>query len=124
MTAMLAIIVQEGLHDRAFIQQHCVGFEEVEQVLLDIPVADYVARADVSLEEVKRVARGFATAKTACVRIDLGIQQTLHTTLNGYLEKLLYLITGNFGIKGGNNLHTFLLPVIGHTDNHWKKLNG
>lgn len=116
MTAMLAIIVQEGLHDRAFIQQHCVGFEEVEQVLLNIPVADYVARADVPLEQVQQVARGFATAKTACLRIDLGIQQTLHTTLNGYLEKLLYLITGNFGIKGGNNLHTFLLPVIGNTD--------
>jgi hypothetical protein len=62
------------------------------------------------------VARGFATARTACVRIDLGIQQTLHTTLNSYLEKLLYLVTGNFGKRGGNNLHTFLLPLIGHSD--------
>ncbi len=124
MSAMLAIIVREGLHDRDFLMRHCTGFTAVEQALLALPVADYAARADVPLADVERVARGFATARTACVRIDLGIQQTLHTTLNGYLEKLLYLITGNFGIKGGNNLHTFLLPILGNTDERRKKKNG
>ncbi|MDP2226234.1 MAG: molybdopterin-dependent oxidoreductase [Moraxellaceae bacterium] len=116
MSAMLAIIVREGLHDRDFIARHCAGFDAVEKALLDIPVEDYVRRADVALADVEKVARGFATAKSACVRIDLGIQHTLHTTLNGYLEKLLYLVTGNFGIKGGNNLHTMFLPILGHTD--------
>ncbi len=123
MAAILAIIVREGLHDQAFIAKHTTGFKVVEQALLAVPIADYVARADVPLVDVMRVARDFANAKTACVRIDLGIQQTLHTTLNGYLEKLLYLITGNFGIKGGNNLHSFLLPILGHTDER-KKKNG
>ncbi len=116
LSAMLAIIVREGLHDRAFIARHCQGFAAVEQALAEIPVADYVARADVALADVERVARGFATARRACVRIDLGLQHTLHTTLNGYLEKLLYLLTGHFGQPGGNNLHTFLLPLLSHTD--------
>lgn len=116
MSAMLAIIVREGLHDRDFIAQHCHGFDAVEKALLAIPVEDYAQRADVPLADIERVARGFALARRACLRIDLGIQHTLHTTLNGYLEKLLYLVTGNFGVKGGNNLHSFLLPVIGHTD--------
>jgi anaerobic selenocysteine-containing dehydrogenase len=115
-SAILAIIVREGLHDRGFIARHCSGFEAVEQALLQIPVEDYVRRADVPLAEVERVARGFAAARTACVRIDLGLQHTLHTTLNGYLEKLLYLVTGNFGRKGGNNLHTLFMPILGHTD--------
>lgn len=121
MSAMLAIIVREGLHDREFLAQHCSGFAEVEQQLLAIPVADYAQRADVPLADVERVARGLATARTACVRIDLGIQHTLHTTLNGYLEKLLYLVTGNFGKQGGNNLHSFFLPVLGNTDERRKK---
>lgn len=123
MSAMLAIIVREGLHDRDFLAQHCTGFAELEKELLAIPVEDYAQRADIPLADVERVARGYATARTACLRIDLGIQQTLHTSLNGYLEKLLYLLTGNFGKKGGNNLHSFLLPVIGHTDER-KKKNG
>ncbi|MBK7956201.1 MAG: molybdopterin-dependent oxidoreductase [Candidatus Accumulibacter sp.] len=116
MLAMLSLIVREGLHDREFLSQHCQGFAELEKELLAVPIADYVHRSELALGDVERVARGFATARTACVRIDLGIQQTLHTTLNSYLEKLLYLLTGNFAKRGGNNLHTFLLPLIGHSD--------
>lgn len=116
MSAMLAIILRENLHDRDFLARHCSGFDNVEAALRAIPVEDYARHADVPLADVERVARGFATARSACVRVDLGIQHTLHTTLNGYLEKLLYLLTGNFGIKGGNNLHSSLLPVLGHSD--------
>ena len=116
LSAMLAIIVREGLYDRGFLARHCAGFDAVEQTLRQIPVEDYVRRADVPLADVERVARGFADALTACIRVDLGTQHTLHTTLNAYLEKLLYLITGHFGRKGCNNLHTWLLPIIGHTD--------
>lgn len=116
MSAMLAIIVNESLHDREFLARHCEGFEAVEAQLRTVPVADYAARCEVPLEDIARVARGFAQAERGCVRIDLGLQHTLHTTLNGYLEKLLYLVTGHFGKRGTNNLHTFLMPILGDTD--------
>jgi anaerobic selenocysteine-containing dehydrogenase len=116
LAAMLAIVVREGLHDREFLTRHCSGFDAVERQLREIPVEDYVRRADVPIEDVQRVARGFATAERACVRVDLGTQHTLHTTLNAYLEKLLWLVTGNFGGRGMNNLHSYLLPILGHTD--------
>ncbi|ARU58445.1 molybdopterin oxidoreductase [Oleiphilus messinensis] len=116
LSAMLAIIVQEGLHDREFLDHHCTGFEAVENELLNIRVQDYVALTDLKLDDVQKVAREFARARRACVRIDLGIQQTLNTTLNAYLEKLLYLLTGNFARPGGNNLHSFLLPILGNSD--------
>jgi anaerobic selenocysteine-containing dehydrogenase len=116
MAAMLAIIVREGLHDKAFLTEHCTGFEAIEKELLAIDVADFVQRADVPLDIVQNVARGFAMAKNGCVRVDLGTQHSMHTTLNAYLEKLLYLVTGNFGKKGGNNLHTFFIPLLSNTD--------
>ena len=117
---MLAIIVREGLHDKAFLTAHCTGFDSIEKELLAIDIEDYAQRADVPLELVEKVARGFATAKNACVRVDLGTQHSLHTTLNAYLEKLLYLVTGNFAKKGGNNLHTSMIPLISHTDERKK----
>jgi anaerobic selenocysteine-containing dehydrogenase len=120
MLAMLAIIVREGLHDKAFLTAHCTGFDAVEKELLAIDVKDYAQRADVPFELVEKVARGFATAKNACVRVDLGTQHSLHTTLNAYLEKLLYLVTGNFAKKGGNNLHTSMIPLVSHTDERKK----
>jgi anaerobic selenocysteine-containing dehydrogenase len=116
LAAMLAIVLREGLHDREFLARHCTGFDEVERQLRAVPVDDYVRRADVPFADVERVARGFATARRACVRVDLGTQHTLHTTLNAYLEKLLWLVTGNFGREGTNNLHSHLLPILGHTD--------
>lgn len=119
-SAMLSIIVSEGLHDKTFLSEHCTGFEAVEKELLGIDAEDYANRADVPFELLKKVARDFASAENACVRIDLGIQHTLHTTLNGYLEKLLYLVTGNFGKKGGNNLHTLLIPLVSDTDERKK----
>ena len=114
--AILAVIVREGLHDRAFLAARCTGFEALEAELRALPVEDYVRRADVPLADVERVARAFAKARAACVRIDLGLQQSLHSTLNSYLEKLLFLVTGNFGKRGGNNFHSFFLPILGHTD--------
>lgn len=122
-SAMLGVIVQESLFDSKFIAQHCVDSEVVLETFRRIPVAEYAAKADVPLELLTQVARDFAKADKASVRIDLGIQQTLNCTLNGYLEKLLYLLTGHFGRKGCNNLHTFLLPILGNTDER-KRIKG
>lgn len=116
MSAMLSIIVREGLHDEDFLRTRCQGFDAVKAELLKVPVEQYVQMADVPIEAVYQVARGYAKAQRGCLRIDLGIQQSLNSTLNSYLEKLLFLVTGNFGIHGGNNLHVGLMPVITDSD--------
>jgi hypothetical protein len=47
------------------------------------------------------------------VRAELGIQQGLYSTLNSYLEKLLYLITGNFGKRGTQCLAQLAAALVG-----------
>ncbi|MFN3648160.1 MAG: molybdopterin-dependent oxidoreductase [Armatimonadota bacterium] len=116
LAAMLAILLRDGLCDRAFLAERCSGFAEVETTLRTVPIEAFVRRADVPLAEVERVTHAFAKARTACVRVDLGLQQSLHSTLNSYLEKLLFLLTGHFGKRGGHNFHSFFLPLLGHTD--------
>lgn len=122
LAAILAIIVRDGLHDQAFLRERCTGLASVEAALRALPIADLVQRADVPLADVERVARGFATARSACVRVDLGLQQSPHSTLNSYLEKLLFLVTGNFAKRGGNNLHSYFLPILGNTDERSPKV--
>lgn len=116
LSAILAIIVQEELHDQAFLEAHCTGFDQVKEMLLSVPVEEYVKIADVPLDDVEAVARGYAKADAGCLRVDLGIQHTFNSTLNSYFEKLLFLITGNFAKKGANNLHSYLIPILNHTD--------
>ena len=115
LAALLGVIMQEGLEDKDFINQHTVDFEAINPHFLNIPLAEYAEIAGVSPELVQEVARGMAAAKTLSVRSDLGIEQSHNSTLNAYLTRLLFLITGNFGKEGTNCLHTAFLPLIGHS---------
>ncbi len=120
--AMLAIMVRDQLVDDHFLKARTTGYETLLSTLQSIPIERYTKRAGVSLDLVTQAIHGFAKAPSACVRVDLGIQQSLHSTLNSYLEKLLFLLTGNLGKAGCNNFHTFLLPLIGHSPDD-EKLN-
>lgn len=113
--AMLGTIVQEGLENIAYIEEHCTEYEELRAVLSEIPVDDYAREADVDPDSVRQLARDYAGADRACIRTDLGLEQTEHSTLNLYLSKLLFVLTGNLGKKGGNVFHTALMPVIAHS---------
>lgn len=115
LSAIIAIILQEELEDKEFIAQHTHGFEKIKQQFLAVPIDQYAEASGVDPALLKTVAVGFAKAKTATVRADLGIQQSLHSTLNSYLEKLLFLVTGNFNKAGGNHLIAQFAPIIGHS---------
>ncbi|MEM7355053.1 MAG: molybdopterin-dependent oxidoreductase, partial [Acidobacteriota bacterium] len=113
--AMLGTLVQENLVNQDFLDARTQGFAELREVLMAVPVDEYAAHAGIEPELARQVARGYAAAQAGCVRTDLGLEHSPHSTLNCYLAKLLFLLTGNFAKEGGNNLHTFLLPLIGHS---------
>ncbi|MEM7588231.1 MAG: molybdopterin-dependent oxidoreductase [Acidobacteriota bacterium] len=113
--ALLGTIVQEGLANEDFLAERTTGFDELRELLQAVPVDEYAGYAGLDPQAVREVARGYAKANAACVRTDLGLEHSPNSTLNLYLAKLLFLVTGNFAKRGGNNLHTFLLPLIGHS---------
>jgi len=115
MSAILAVIVVEQNEAHEFIAKHTTGFSAVREALLRVPIEAYADRAGIQLDAVYKAARMIATAASCAVRTDLGIEQTLNSTLNAYLRSLLSLLTGNFAKPGGNNLHTSLVPLIGHS---------
>ena len=107
LAAILATVVQEGRLADAYLAEHANGLADLLPHLASIDVADYSARADVPEEEVRAAARRIAGARGGVsIYEDLGIQMGVHSTLNSYLEKLLVILTGNFGVPGGMNLHT------------------
>jgi anaerobic selenocysteine-containing dehydrogenase len=115
MAAMLAIIVREEREAREFIEKRTTGFGAVRDALLNVPIEAFAERAGIPLDDVYKAARMIAGARSCAVRTDLGIEQTLNSTLNAYLRALISLLTGNFAKPGGNNLHTSLVPLIGHS---------
>ncbi len=122
MAAILGVIVQEKRQDQAFIDLRTTGFSSVADVLMTIPIKDFALRAAIQIEDVYKAANWISQAKSCTVRTDLGIEQTLNSTLNAYLRSLLFLLTGNFGKKGTNNFHTLLVPLIGHSEEGSKQM--
>jgi len=111
LAAILGTLVQEDLIDHDFIRDRARDGDELIATLKDVPVADYCARAGLGEESVREVARRIARASSVSVYEDLGIEQSLHSTLNSYLEKLLFVLTGNVGKRGGMNAGTSLIGL-------------
>src|SRR5207302_8193190 len=100
------------------------GFAEVRDALLKIPVEHWAAAADIALEQIEQCVDMIVAAKAMTVRVELGIQQGVNSTLNSYLEKLLIMLTGSFGRKGTNQLHSWLQPLWGNSPNQQFAVTG
>src|SRR5262249_21255319 len=115
--AILARLIQRDAVDHSFIEQHTTGYAEVRDALLKIPVEQWADAADIPLEQIERCVDMIAAAKAMTVRVELGIQQGVNSTLSSYREKLLIRLTGSFGRKGTNQLHSWLVPLWGNSPN-------
>ncbi|MBS2023405.1 MAG: molybdopterin-dependent oxidoreductase, partial [Deltaproteobacteria bacterium] len=115
LAAILAECVRAGPLAQEFHAAHTTGFDEVRAALLAVATEEFAKRAGVPFEQVRTVATWLREARSAAVRADLGLQQSLHSTINSYLEKLLALVPGHFGRAGCNTLHSLFLPLVGHS---------
>ena len=113
LAAMAAVVVQEDVCDESFLTEHVNGVEAVREALRDVPVADYALRCGVDEAMLRAAARRIANAESAAVFEDLGIQQAPNSTLCSYLNKLLWILTGNFAKPGGQHLHSSFAPLLG-----------
>ena len=113
LAAMLAVLVQEQLVHDEFLTEHAGDGRALFDALAAVPIADYCGRAGLDEALVRGAARRIAAAESVAVVEDLGIEMAPHSTLNSYLEKLLYALTGNFGRPGTMNLGTHLGKLIG-----------
>ena len=113
LSALLAVLVEEGLVNEAFLSARTSRYEALREAVAKVSIADHAAKCGVPEALIRETARRIARAKSVSTFEDLGVQQAPHSTLSSYLEKLVYLLTGNFGIAGGMNLHTAFAPLIG-----------
>ena len=106
LVALLRTLLDGDLHDAAWLAEHAVGLEALQAELAPFDVETCCERAGVDRAQVEAVARILSTAGSVSILEDLGIQQGRHSTLCSWLEKLLFLLTGNFGNRGGMNIHS------------------
>jgi anaerobic selenocysteine-containing dehydrogenase len=103
LAALAAILVQEDLVARDWIAAHTTGLERIEPVLRGIDVPRYASVCGVDEGLLRRAARRIATASSVSMMEDLGVQMNVNSTLNSYLQRLVWLLTGHYGREGTNN---------------------
>ena len=113
LAALAAVLVQEDLLDRHWLAEHASGLDRLEPVLASIDVDAYAAVCDLDADLIRRTARRIASASSVALFEDLGVQMGLHSTLCSYLDKLLWVLTGNFAKSGAQYVPTSLVALAG-----------
>jgi anaerobic selenocysteine-containing dehydrogenase len=124
LAALGAVIVQDDLLDRHWLSEHTTGLEDIEPVLRSVDVDAYAAVCDLAPDLIRRTAHRIASASSVAVFEDLGVQMNLHSTLSSYLEKLLWLLTGNFANPGGHYVPTSVVNLVGGGDSGSRQSGG
>ncbi len=112
LSAMVAVIVQEGLVHADWVRDHVADWPAVAAEFSSLPVAEYAARCGVDEQYLRSAARRLAAADSVAVFEDLGIQMNRHSTMNSWLEKLLWVLTGNFAKPGSQYMTTSLVSLV------------
>jgi anaerobic selenocysteine-containing dehydrogenase len=79
---------------------HTSGFEEVKYLFLDFDSRAAVRTCGLDFDQVREVARLFATRKSS-VRHDLGIYMNRHSAVCAYLIIMPKAICGRLGVRVG-----------------------
>ncbi len=110
LAAMVKVLLDEDLVDRRFVADKVNGFDEMEASLADIDVATYARNCGIDENLIREAARRIGNAASVAIFEDLGVQMAPHSTLNSYLEKLLWVLTGNFAKEGAQISPAMMVP--------------
>jgi anaerobic selenocysteine-containing dehydrogenase len=111
LAALVGIIVQEDLHDRTWLNDHTSGLDAVTTFANAVDVHAYAATCGVDEALLREAARRIAGASSVAVFEDLGVQMSPNSTLCSYLEKLVWLLTGNFAKPGAQYCPTSVVAL-------------
>lgn len=102
--AMLHVILDEGLEDRAYIEANTNGFEQLEKEVQKYDPTTAAAICGIDEDTIRNVARIYAKADQAMSIWTMGINQSTHGSDGVVGINNLNLVTGNIGKPGGTSL--------------------
>jgi formate dehydrogenase major subunit len=104
LNALIHTIIEEGLHDRQYVQAHTEDFEKLREHIRDYSPEKMAPICGVDAQTLRYVARTYARAEAAIIFWGMGISQHTHGTDNSRCLIALALISGQVG-RPGTGLH-------------------
>jgi anaerobic selenocysteine-containing dehydrogenase len=98
---MMHIIFAEGLEDRAYIDQYTVGAKELAERASEYTPERVAAWTGMTADEIRTLAREYATTRPAAIRLNYGIQRSENGGTAARAVCMLPLLTGAWKHLGG-----------------------
>jgi len=102
--ALMHVILDEGLEDRAYIEANTVGLEQLEREVAKFDPDSASKVCGIDADTIRNVARIYAKADAAMSIWTMGINQSMHGSDGVVGINNINLVTGNIGKPGGTSL--------------------
>ena len=115
------VIVSEGLHDQAWLDEHTIGWPQLRRRIEDFPPERVAEITGLDAADIVRLARLYASTRPALIKTSDGINRNLNGGQNVRAVLSLPAITGQYGIRGGGLAYSTsgFLKWDGEAVNHW-----
>jgi anaerobic selenocysteine-containing dehydrogenase len=101
--AMIRIIINEHFYDKDFVNNWCVGFEELKQHVQEYTLERAEKITWVPKEKIHEAAQLFSNIKPSCLHTRLGATaQHINATQTARAIAILFALGGNLDVPGGN----------------------
>ena len=102
---MMNVIIAEGLVDRDYVDKYTVGYEELKERAAEFPPEKVAELTGVAVDDVRRLAREFATVQPSVIRMGVAIER--HAGGGNTVRALSCLpaLVGSWRRCGGGILH-------------------
>ncbi len=118
---MLHVVINEGLYDKEFVDNWCVGFDQLKALVEQYPPEKAETITWVPAAAIVEAARLYATSKPAMLTWGLGNSLLGKGTLSAVLGKsFLRAITGNLDVPGGHYLDDAPEHIAYREELHWE----
>jgi anaerobic selenocysteine-containing dehydrogenase len=98
---MMHVIIGEGLYDADYVARYTFGFEALRSKVADYPPEKVSQWTGISIQDIVRLAKEFATMRPAVIRVNYGVQRAENGGMAMRAITMLPCLTGSWKEVGG-----------------------
>src|SRR5262249_35961686 len=98
---MMHVIIDQKLYDADYVAKYTLGFEQLRDRVEQYPPERVAQWTGISADDIRKLAREYATTKPAAIRVNYGVQRTPNGGMAVRALTMLPCITGSWKQAGG-----------------------
>ncbi len=99
--AMMHVIIGENLYNADYVSKYTLGFEQLRERVQEYPPEKVAGWTGISAEDIRKLAREYATTRPAAIRVNYGVQRAQNGGSAMRAIAMLPCITGSWAEIGG-----------------------